>query len=83
MASAILASEIPEERPSSMLTQPSGPETTRSNVRASRSMYEGFTTNFPSISPTRTADTGPFQGMSEIDRARDDANNARISGSFS
>jgi hypothetical protein len=59
------------------------PETTRSSSESSSCGYVGLRTNSPSIRPTRTAPTGPWNGISLMVRAADAAIVPRMSGSFS
>ena len=44
------------------------------------SSTEGFAINFPSIFATRTSDTGPLNGISEIEIAAEAAKQANASG---
>ena len=52
--------------PDSTITMPSAvPTTMMFSWLAARSVYVGFTMKLPSISPIRTAPTGPWKGMSD------------------
>ena len=59
------------------------PETTRSSSDSASWLVVGLTTNSPSMRPTRTAATGPGNGISLIVSAADAAMVPRMSGSFS
>ena len=59
------------------------PAMRRSRSDLSISAKVGLAMNWPSTRPTRTAATGPFQGMSEIIMAADAALMARMSNGFS
>ena len=59
------------------------PETMRSSSESSSWLYVGLTTNWPPIRPTRTAATGPMNGISLIVRAHEAAKVPMTSGSFS
>ena len=50
---------------------------------ASNCSFVGFTTNSPLIRPMRTPAMGPFQGISEIDKAAEALITPQIAGSQS
>jgi hypothetical protein len=56
------------------------PATTMSNSLSSICWKVGFTTNSPLMQPMRTAAIGPWNGMSEIDTAAEDAMMEMMSG---
>ncbi len=70
-------------QPSSMTTSPPRTATTRSSSLSSIVFMGGLTTRAPSTLPMRTAETGPFQGMSESMSAVDAPMSPSRSGLFS
>ena len=83
MASAITSSGRILTPASTIMMASRVPETTRSSSDSASWLKVGLRTNSPSIRPTRTAPTGPWNGISLIDRAADAAMVPRMSGSFS
>ncbi len=83
MASAITSSGRSLAPASTIMIASRVPDTMRSSSESASSVKVGLTTNSPSIRPTRTAPTGPANGISLIVRAADAATVPRTSGSFS
>ncbi len=82
-ASSISAS-LTSSAPPSTITMDSGlPLTVRSMVENSSCWKVGLRIQFPSTLPTRTAASGPFQGMDERLSAMEAAVTPRTSASFS
>ena len=68
---------------STMLIASFVPATVRSISLSSTCSVVGLITNSPFTLPTLTAATGPSNGISEIDVAKDEPNSAAISGELS
>ena len=83
MASAITSSVRSLAPASTIMIASRVPETTRSSSDSSSWLYVGLTTNSPSMRPTRTAPTGPRNGISLMVSAADAAIVPMMSGSFS
>ena len=73
MARIIVSSSTSRAPASSMTTPSRVPDTTRSRSPLAFSSIVGLSVNSPSSSPTRTAPTGPSNGMPEIISAADAA----------
>ena len=83
IASSIASSGTSFAPASTMRTASSVPAITTSSVEAVRCSVVGLTTNWPSIWPTRTAPTGPSNGMPDRQSAAEAPFIASTSGSFS
>ena len=83
MASSMTASGRILAPASTIMIASRVPATTRSISLSSSWLVVGLATNSPLIRPTRTAPTGPMNGMLLTDRAAEAPFTARMSGSFS
>ena len=83
IASSMVSSGTSLAPASTMSTASSVPAITSSSVDTVCSAVVGLTTNRPSTCPTRTAPTGPSNGMPDRQSAADAPFIARTSGSFS
>ena len=70
IASYIKSSEISFPSDSIITTPSVLPETRRLNSLSSNCSYDGFVTNSLFIYPIFVAETGPLNGISEIDKAK-------------
>ena len=68
---------------STIMTASRVPATTRSSSLSASWLLVGFVTNSPPMRPTRTAPTGPWNGMWLMLSAAEAPLRARMSGSFS
>ena len=82
IASSIVSSGTSLAPDSTMSTASSVPAMMRSRVEVARSAAVGLATSRPSTWPTRTAPTGPPNGMPERQSAAEPPFIARTSGSF-